>query len=175
MIKFLCAVLGTIFLEFWKRTENSWAFLWDVTDYEINEPDRPEFYGTTTEYVSKIAYSFNSCTKNCIKSLWNRSLSVFILRCLSTPPGPCGWLWDPEVPNEIPVLEVLHLGSDPLIYGAGGDSQCTGGHNLPRASHRGLLLCDQPWALFADHHHRPLPPQCTLHLHTWKGAFNLSL
>ena len=68
MIKFLCAVLGTIFLEFWKRAENSWAFLWDVTDYEINEPDRPEFYGTTTETVSKIAYSFNSYTKNCIKS-----------------------------------------------------------------------------------------------------------
>ena len=67
MIKFLCAVLGTIFLEFWKRTENSLAFLWDVTDYEINEPDRPEFYGTP-DYVSKIAYSFNSCTKNCIKS-----------------------------------------------------------------------------------------------------------
>ncbi|XP_022325687.2 anoctamin-7-like isoform X2 [Crassostrea virginica] len=43
-------IWGTIFLEFWKRTENSWAFLWDVTDYEINEPDRPEFYGTTTEY-----------------------------------------------------------------------------------------------------------------------------
>ncbi|XP_048774148.2 anoctamin-7-like isoform X2 [Ostrea edulis] len=42
-------IWGTIFLEFWKRKEKSWAFLWDVTDYEVNEPDRPEFYGTTTE------------------------------------------------------------------------------------------------------------------------------
>lgn len=38
-------------MEFWKRTESRWAFLWDVTDYEVNEPDRPEFYGTTTETV----------------------------------------------------------------------------------------------------------------------------
>lgn len=42
-------IWGTIFLEFWKRTESRWAFLWDVTDYEVNEPDRPEFYGTATE------------------------------------------------------------------------------------------------------------------------------
>lgn len=38
-------------MEFWKRTESRWAFLWDVTDYEVNEPDRPEFYGTATENV----------------------------------------------------------------------------------------------------------------------------
>ncbi|XP_061188186.1 anoctamin-7-like [Saccostrea echinata] len=42
-------IWGTIFLEFWKRKEKRLAFLWDVTEYEVNEPDRPEFYGTTTE------------------------------------------------------------------------------------------------------------------------------
>lgn len=46
-------ISGTIFLEFWKRAESRWAFLWDVTDYEVNEPDRPEFYGTATENVRR--------------------------------------------------------------------------------------------------------------------------
>ncbi|KAJ8319692.1 hypothetical protein KUTeg_002757 [Tegillarca granosa] len=37
--------LGTVFLEYWKRTNATLAYEWDVNDFESNEPDRPQFYG----------------------------------------------------------------------------------------------------------------------------------
>ncbi|XP_064610213.1 anoctamin-4-like isoform X2 [Liolophura sinensis] len=37
---------GTIFLEFWKRKNATLSYEWDVDQYENNEPDRPQFYGT---------------------------------------------------------------------------------------------------------------------------------
>ncbi|KAL4230087.1 hypothetical protein ACF0H5_010472 [Mactra antiquata] len=37
---------GTIFLEFWKRYNARLAYEWDVDQFEQNEPDRPEFFGT---------------------------------------------------------------------------------------------------------------------------------
>ncbi|KAL5011371.1 hypothetical protein ScPMuIL_009922 [Solemya velum] len=39
-------VWGTVFLEFWKRKTATLAYLWDVDEFESNEPDRPEFFGT---------------------------------------------------------------------------------------------------------------------------------
>ncbi|XP_052794757.1 anoctamin-4-like isoform X2 [Mya arenaria] len=42
---FLC-IWGTIFLEVWKRKQSELAYQWDVDQFEENEPDRPEFYGT---------------------------------------------------------------------------------------------------------------------------------
>ncbi|KAJ8310954.1 hypothetical protein KUTeg_011493 [Tegillarca granosa] len=36
---------GTVFLEYWKRTNATLAYEWDVNDFESNEPDRPQFYG----------------------------------------------------------------------------------------------------------------------------------
>ncbi|XP_071481408.1 anoctamin-7-like [Diadema antillarum] len=37
---------GTIFQELWKRKRVRLAYEWDVDDYDMSEPDRPEFYGT---------------------------------------------------------------------------------------------------------------------------------
>ncbi|XP_074650547.1 anoctamin-7-like isoform X3 [Tubulanus polymorphus] len=39
---------GTIFLELWKRKNATLAYEWDVDNFEISEPDRPEFVGTKT-------------------------------------------------------------------------------------------------------------------------------
>ncbi|XP_028401787.1 anoctamin-4-like isoform X2 [Dendronephthya gigantea] len=37
---------GTIFLELWKRKNAELAYQWDVSDFEEQEPNRPQFYGT---------------------------------------------------------------------------------------------------------------------------------
>ncbi|XP_030836627.1 anoctamin-4 isoform X1 [Strongylocentrotus purpuratus] len=37
---------GTIFQEVWKRKRVKLAYEWDVDNYDMSEPDRPEFYGT---------------------------------------------------------------------------------------------------------------------------------
>lgn len=46
---------GTLFLEFWKRKQSELAYQWDVEQFEENEPDRPEFYGTKERVVSQHA------------------------------------------------------------------------------------------------------------------------
>ncbi|XP_069129746.1 anoctamin-4-like isoform X3 [Argopecten irradians] len=38
---------GTLFLELWKQKSARCAYLWDVQEFEANEPDRPEFFSTT--------------------------------------------------------------------------------------------------------------------------------
>jgi len=43
---------GTLFLEVWKRKQAELAYQWDVEQFEENEPDRPEFYGTKPCVVS---------------------------------------------------------------------------------------------------------------------------
>jgi len=43
---------GTIFLEFWKRHNARLAYEWDVDQFEQNEPDRPEFFGTKIKRVN---------------------------------------------------------------------------------------------------------------------------
>ncbi|KAK3788799.1 hypothetical protein RRG08_029246 [Elysia crispata] len=42
---FICC-WGTVFLELWKRQKATLAYEWDVDQFEANEPDRPQFYGT---------------------------------------------------------------------------------------------------------------------------------
>nr|XP_006816508.1 PREDICTED: anoctamin-4-like [Saccoglossus kowalevskii] len=44
---------GTLFLEIWKRTNARLAYEWDVDNYEFNEIDRPQFYGTKERVVRK--------------------------------------------------------------------------------------------------------------------------
>ncbi|EDV20574.1 uncharacterized protein TRIADDRAFT_60984 [Trichoplax adhaerens] len=39
-------IWGTIFVEMWKRKCATLAYKWDVNNYELQEPNRPEFYGT---------------------------------------------------------------------------------------------------------------------------------
>ncbi|KAK0052977.1 anoctamin-3, partial [Biomphalaria pfeifferi] len=45
---FICC-WGTIFLEVWKRRCSFLAYEWDVDQFETNEPDRPQFYGTVVK------------------------------------------------------------------------------------------------------------------------------
>jgi anoctamin-5 len=40
-------VWGAVFLELWKRKHSTLQHEWDVDHYDENEPDRPQFYGTT--------------------------------------------------------------------------------------------------------------------------------
>lgn len=42
-------VLGTIFLEIWKRRQSLLALRWNVDHFSSEEPDRPQFYGTISE------------------------------------------------------------------------------------------------------------------------------
>jgi len=44
--------LGTVFLELWKRTNNTLSYEWDVNSFESTEPDRPEFVGNMTVEVN---------------------------------------------------------------------------------------------------------------------------
>jgi len=52
-------MLGTLFLELWKRKSNRLAYVWDVQEFEANEPDRPEFFGTTTRTVGFINFNIH--------------------------------------------------------------------------------------------------------------------
>jgi anoctamin-5 len=41
------STIGAVFLELWKRKHSTLQHEWDVDHYDENEPDRPQFYGTT--------------------------------------------------------------------------------------------------------------------------------
>ena len=43
--------VGTLFMEAWKRKQATLAYQWDVDQFEENEPDRPQFYGTKQRLV----------------------------------------------------------------------------------------------------------------------------
>lgn len=49
-------ILGTIFLELWKRENAELAYEWDVEQFELNEPDRPEFIGTKQKKVMVVSF-----------------------------------------------------------------------------------------------------------------------
>ena len=51
------SLTGTVFLEFWKRQNATLAYEWNVNNFEANEPDRPEFYGTEINEVHVCSYS----------------------------------------------------------------------------------------------------------------------
>ena len=57
---------GTLFLEVWKRKQAELAYQWDVEQFEENEPDRPEFYGTKPCVVSN---SVGCCECSLLTSL----------------------------------------------------------------------------------------------------------
>ncbi len=51
---YFSGLIGTIFLEVWKRRNATLAYEWDVDTFEDTEPDRPQFFGTDTRPVSKV-------------------------------------------------------------------------------------------------------------------------
>ncbi|KAL3878156.1 hypothetical protein ACJMK2_030526, partial [Sinanodonta woodiana] len=48
---------GTIFLEMWKRHNARLAYEWDVDEFEAQEPDRPQFFGTKVKKVMVVIIS----------------------------------------------------------------------------------------------------------------------
>ncbi|XP_013418581.1 anoctamin-7 [Lingula anatina] len=60
---------GTIFLEYWKRTNATLAYEWDVNNFEVAEPDRPGFKGThskmdpITDELTWYYPFYRQCTK----------------------------------------------------------------------------------------------------------------
>jgi anoctamin-5 len=51
LLLFYVVYAGTIFLELWKRYNARLSYEWDVDQFEQNEPDRPEFFGTKLKKV----------------------------------------------------------------------------------------------------------------------------
>ena len=49
-----CMIVGTLFLEVWKRKNASLAYEWDVDTFEVAEMDRPEFVPTKQRPVCTI-------------------------------------------------------------------------------------------------------------------------
>ena len=48
-----------MFLELWKRKHSRLQYEWNVDHYDENEPDRPQFYGTT---VVRVRSSNDRCS-----------------------------------------------------------------------------------------------------------------
>jgi hypothetical protein len=46
------AIWSTVYLEYWKRTQCSKAYLWDTFGFEEAEQARPEFYGVTHDPIT---------------------------------------------------------------------------------------------------------------------------
>ena len=55
---YVVTLVGTVFLEVWKRHSATLAYRWDVTSFEDLEPQRPEFYGTDTRPVSSASVRY---------------------------------------------------------------------------------------------------------------------
>ncbi|XP_052795282.1 anoctamin-4-like isoform X2 [Mya arenaria] len=72
---------GTIFLEFWKRHNARLAYEWDVDQFEMNEPDRPEFFGTKLKKdpVTQEANWFYPFKRQLIKFTISASALLFMI------------------------------------------------------------------------------------------------
>ncbi|ESO89426.1 hypothetical protein LOTGIDRAFT_234280 [Lottia gigantea] len=72
---------GTIFLEAWKRLNSRLAYEWDVEDFESKEPDRPQFYGTTTttDPVTSEEIWFYPFKRKLMKIFASSSVLIFMM------------------------------------------------------------------------------------------------
>lgn len=75
------SVWGTLFLEVWKRKQAELAYQWDVEQFEENEPDRPEFYGTkeTVDPVTKEKDWYYPFTRRAWKILLSSVTMLFMV------------------------------------------------------------------------------------------------
>ncbi|XP_033099885.1 anoctamin-7-like isoform X2 [Anneissia japonica] len=71
---------GTVFLEIWKRTNAKLAYEWDVDQFEVTEPDRPQFYGTKErpDPVSDLPDWYYPFYKQFLKFITSFSILVFM-------------------------------------------------------------------------------------------------
>ncbi|XP_060551191.1 anoctamin-4-like isoform X4 [Ruditapes philippinarum] len=74
---------GTIFLELWKRYNARLSYEWDVDQFEQNEPDRPEFFGTKLKKdpVTQQHDWFYSWKRQMLKFCISASALIFMI-CL---------------------------------------------------------------------------------------------
>ncbi|XP_077983931.1 anoctamin-4-like isoform X2 [Glandiceps talaboti] len=74
---------GTLFLEIWKRNNARLAYEWDVDDYEDNEPDRPQFYGTKERIdpVSELPDWYYPFYRQFVKFMMSCGILIFMV-CL---------------------------------------------------------------------------------------------
>lgn len=79
----LICLWGTIFLELWKRYNARLSYEWDVDQFEQNEPDRPEFFGTKLKKdpVTQQHDWFYSWKRQMLKFCISASTLIFMI-CL---------------------------------------------------------------------------------------------
>ncbi|XP_021363066.1 anoctamin-4-like isoform X4 [Mizuhopecten yessoensis] len=80
---FACVVClwGTVFLEMWKRKGATLAYEWDVDNYDSNEPDRPQFFGTKVKKdpVTSEENWFYPVKKQVVKYLFSATTLLFMV------------------------------------------------------------------------------------------------
>ena len=77
--KFIICLWGAFFVIAWQRENARLAFEWDVTTYETDEPDRPEYTRheqQTKEKIKDKSYFF--------RTLWNQEkyFKIFVSYCV---------------------------------------------------------------------------------------------
>ncbi|KAG8180701.1 hypothetical protein JTE90_005798 [Oedothorax gibbosus] len=72
---------GTIFMEVWKRKQISLAHKWHVENFDHVEPDRPQFYGTKSEYnrFTRSSMFYYPFYKKLMKYLFSVSVLVVMV------------------------------------------------------------------------------------------------
>ncbi|XP_021363024.1 anoctamin-4-like isoform X2 [Mizuhopecten yessoensis] len=82
----IICIWGTLFLELWKQKCARCAYLWDVQEYEANEPDRPEFFSTTfkEDPVTKAKEMYFPTKKQNIRYLTSFSTLMFMILIVLT-------------------------------------------------------------------------------------------
>ncbi|XP_060078279.1 anoctamin-10-like [Ylistrum balloti] len=82
----IICVWGTLFLELWKQKSARCAYLWDVQEFEANEPDRPEFFSTTfkEDPVTKAKEMYFPSRKQNIRYLISFSTLMFMILIVLT-------------------------------------------------------------------------------------------
>lgn len=85
----IMSIWAIVYLENWKRKENTTALRWGMTDFEQEEPDRPEFNGEpVTSYIdgSTMLY-FNNQTRNGRLVLSACVVGLFVLTIVAVVAG----------------------------------------------------------------------------------------
>ncbi|XP_033742863.1 anoctamin-4-like isoform X2 [Pecten maximus] len=82
----IICVWGTLFLELWKQKSARCAYLWDVQEFEANEPDRPEFFSSTfkEDPVTKTKEMYFPSKKQNIRYLISFSTLLFMILIVLT-------------------------------------------------------------------------------------------
>ncbi|XP_033742824.1 anoctamin-4-like isoform X4 [Pecten maximus] len=77
----LVCLWGTVFLEMWKRKSATLAYEWDVDNYDSNEPDRPQFFGTKVKKdpVTSEENWFYPVRKQVLKYIFSASTLLFMV------------------------------------------------------------------------------------------------